>query len=147
MNQNQKQKFGHHTIIILKVLTNCSEPKAGIIRETRNERTATHRNTCKEIWIRYYCIPIDKWKLTACPSSAIQKTIIFSPDQWNVVPDVGLKTRVISRVFLDIISQCNFCPDRNSRFPKISPDGNCGWVRQFFELRIGFQIIISGWLR
>ena len=63
-----------------------------------------------------------------------------------------MKSRSGSRVgdsgsFLDMISYHNFCPDRNTKFPKIPPDRSFGWIRRFFELRIVFRIKFSGWLR
>ena len=63
-----------------------------------------------------------------------------------------MKSRSGSRVgvsgsFLDMISYHNFCPDRNTKFPRIPPDQSFGWNRRFLELRIAFRIKFSGWLR
>ena len=59
-------------------------------------------------------------------------SLSFSPDQ-----EFGLW---ISRNFI-----YHFCPDM--RFPKIPLDRNFGWILRCFELRMGFRIKISGWLR
>ena len=49
--------------------------------------------------------------------------------------------------FLDMISSHNYCPDRNTKFPKIPLDRSFGWIQRFLELRIAFWIKFSGWLR
>ena len=64
----------------------------------------------------------------------------------------SMKSRSGSRVgdsgsFLDMISYHNFCPDRNTKFPKIPLDRSFGWIRRFLELRIAFRFKFSGWLR
>ena len=46
--------------------------------------------------------------------------------------------------FLDMISYHNFCPDRNTKFPKNPPDQRYGLIRRFLELRIAFRIKFSG---
>ena len=33
-----------------------------------------------------------------------------------------------------MISYHNFCPDRNTKFPKIPPDRSFGWIRKSLEL-------------
>ena len=49
--------------------------------------------------------------------------------------------------YLHIISLYNFSLDRNMRLLKLPPGLNFGWIRKFFEPRMGFQIKISGCLK
>ena len=50
----------------------------------------------------------------------------------------SMKSRFGSRVgdsesFLDMISYHNFCPDRNTKFPKIPPDRSFVWIGRFLD--------------
>ena len=82
----------------------------------------------------------EKWKtsLVLRPTSVIRKTDIFSPDQWNLVPDHELET---PDHFLIWFYTIIFCSDRNTKFPKIPPD------RMDPEVLRAFRIKFSGWLR
>ena len=60
------------------------------------------------------------------PTSVIRKTDIFSPDQWNLVPDHKLETPDHFLIwFLTII----FCPDIITKFILKFPIKFFGWLR------------------
>ena len=66
-------------------------------------------------------------RLLLRPTSVIRKTDIFSPDQWNLVPDQESETPDHDFFYH------NFCPDRKTKFPKIPPDRRLGWIQRFFR--------------
>ena len=72
----------------------------------------------------------------------------FSPDLWNIIPDEDVGH---SGSFLEM-SRHNFPVQLFVRigirgFQKFIRIEISWWIRMFFELQIGFQIKIPGWLR
>ena len=132
------------SLFILQQLTISSSPLNRRCFSSNNP-LYTRRHRYRSNRIRFSNMPIIcSSEIYKYLTSYLRKADIFSPDKWNLVPDHELETPDhFLKWFLAII----FCPDRNTKFPKIPPDRSFGWIRRFLELRIVFRIKLPGWLR